>query len=301
MDAWPGQLDTNYLAKCETEIVAAAQDQLTWAQQCAYGSSFPTETKQVRSGGWYFSMDQAFDLAVASALDDYPPLNDPRPKFLGAILNNMNYEGGCNPVNVSFVEGLGWRRQRDIVNQYAQNDRRVLPPSGIPVGNIMASFDYLPPYQGELSALCFPSDSVTVAPYPVYDRWGDSFNVQTEQTVVNQARQLATAAFLMAKTPLATQTWQSTPAQIVMPAVVGPGASVTAKVEVASFDLTKARVVWEAQGQEPAFGTNFVFTPANSGPQWIEVEAQWPDGRRACAATNCFFDKRSVCRQRDVQ
>ena len=150
-----GQLDANYLARCENEIVAAAQDQLTWSRQCAYGSSFPTQTKRVRSGGWYFSMDQAFDLAVACALDDYPALNDPRPKFIEAMLGNLNYEGGCNPVNVSFVEGLGWRRPRDIVSQYAQNDRRVLPPSGIPVGNITAGFDYLPLYQGEAGRALF--------------------------------------------------------------------------------------------------------------------------------------------------
>jgi hypothetical protein len=285
----PGQLDSDYLNKCETEIVAAAQDQLNRSQQNAYGTSFPTETKQVRGGGWYFSMDQAFDLAVASALDDYPPLNDPRPKFLGAILENLNYEGGCNPVNVCYAEGLGWKRQRDIVSQYAENDRRTLPPSGIPVGNIVAGFDYLSPYQGELGGLCFPPDGAATAPYPVYDRWGDSWNVQTEPTIVNQARQLAAAAFLMAKTPLATQAWRSAAAQISMPATAGTFMSVTAAVTAAGFDFSKARVVWEAQGQELAFGTNFNFTMTNTGAQWIEVEAQWPDGRRVFAATNFFL------------
>ena len=55
----------------------------------------------------------------------------------------MNYEGGCNPVNVCYVTGLGWKRTRDIVSQWALNDTRVLPPSGIPVGNIQGSFGYL--------------------------------------------------------------------------------------------------------------------------------------------------------------
>jgi hypothetical protein len=58
----------------------------------------------------------------------------------------MNYEGGCNPVNVTYLTGLGSRRQREIVDQYAQNDRRVLPPSGIPIGNIQAAFQYMPNY-----------------------------------------------------------------------------------------------------------------------------------------------------------
>lgn len=282
------QLDPNYLNQCESEIVAAAEDQLTRSQDSAYGTSFPLETKAVRTAGWYFSMDQAFDLAVASALNDYPPLNDPRPKFLAAIVNNMNYEGGCNPVNVSFVEGLGWHRQRTIVSQFALNSRRVLPPSGLPVGNIIGGFDYLPLYQSELGALCFPSEGAATAPYPIYDRWGDSWIVETEQTIVNQARELATAAFLMAKTPLATQAWQYATAQITVPANVWAWTTTTAALQVAGMSLTNARVVWEATNQEPAFGTNFVFTPTNIGPQWIEAEAQWPDGRRAFAVTNFF-------------
>jgi hypothetical protein len=73
-----------------------------------------------------------------------------------------------------------------------------------------------------------------------------------------------------------------------MPAAVESFFSVTAAVSVAGLDLTRARVVWEAQGQEPAFGTNFIFATTNSGAQWIEVEAQWPDGRRVFAVTNFF-------------
>lgn len=283
------QIDSNYLSKCETEIVAAAEDQLTWSQQSAYGTSFPTPTKQARAGGWYFSMDQAFDLAVASALNDYPPLNDPRPEFLAALLNNLNYEGGCNPVNVSFVSGLGWKRQRNLVSQYELNSRRMLPPTGITLGNIVAGFDYLPGYQGELGALCFPLDGAATAPYPIYDRWGDSWIVETEMSSINLARELGSAAFLMAKTSLATQTWQSASAQIDMPASAAVSNTITASVNVPRFDLAKARVVWEAQNQEPTFGTNFVFTPTNIGTQWIEMEAQWPDGRRVFAVTNFFL------------
>ena len=83
------QLDTLYLMRCEEEIVKCAEDQLHWAQDSAYGTSFPTPNKQFRTAAWYFSLDRAFDLAAASALD-YPVLNDPRSKFLEAILSNMN-------------------------------------------------------------------------------------------------------------------------------------------------------------------------------------------------------------------
>src|SRR5690349_21875827 len=127
---------------------------LSFSQQNAYGTSFPLDTKAVQSAGWYFSTDQAFDLAVAYQLNA-------KTQYLAAAIANMNYEGGCNPLNLSYVTGLGWKRQRDIVSQWALNDTRVLPPSGIPVGNIGADFGYLWDYAGELKSLCFPSDGAS--------------------------------------------------------------------------------------------------------------------------------------------
>jgi len=207
----------------------------------------------------------------------------------------LNYEGGCNPVNVCYVTGLGWKRQREIVHQYAMNDRRVLPPSGIPLGALQAGFGWLDPYKRELGALSFPLDGAQDAPYPLYDRWGDSFNLQTEFVIVNQARGLAAAAFLMAQTPLKNQRWRAAPAQIAMRIESGETQDArstaqhpthTARLTVSGLDPLPARVVWEAQDQEPVIGSTFRFAPTNDSPQWIEAEAQWPDGRRAFAVTN---------------
>jgi len=55
---------------------------------------------------------------------------------------------------------------------------------------------------------------------------------------------------------------------------------------VPGLDLRQARVVWEAQGEEPAFGSTLALTRTNGDPAWIEAEAQWPDGRRVFAVTN---------------
>src|SRR6185295_17539246 len=62
------QLDPGFLTRCEDEIIKGAADQVRRATQSAYGTSFPAETKRVRSAGWYFSDDQAFDLAAAYEL-----------------------------------------------------------------------------------------------------------------------------------------------------------------------------------------------------------------------------------------
>jgi hypothetical protein len=280
------KLDPILLGRCEDEIIAAAQDQLNRADDSAYGTSFPKETKRARTAGWYFPGDAAFDLAVACQLD-YPIMNDPRPSFLGAIWSNLNYEAGCNPINVCYLTGLGWKRQHETVNQYAQNSRQLLPPTGIPLGSVQGGFGWLDPYKKELGALSFPADDDETAPYSFYDRWGDSFNLSQEFVAVNQARSLAYLAWLMAQTPLKDQKWKSAPANIVgLPNKCRTGQAVNTKVEAAGLDLNNAKIVWEASGQQPAFGNNFNFLPSKSGPQWIEVEAQLPDGRRVFATTN---------------
>ena len=54
----------------------------------------------------------------------------------------------------------------------ASNDSLVLPPSGIPVGNIKSAFGYLWDYAvRSLAGLCFPSDCSGNGTYPFYDRW----------------------------------------------------------------------------------------------------------------------------------
>jgi hypothetical protein len=63
---------------------------------------------------------------------------------------------------------------------------------------------------------------------------------------------------------------------------------VTVTLQVAETNLSGARIVWEAQSQEPAFGgLTYTFTPlTGDGSYWIEAEVQWPDGRRAFAVNS---------------
>jgi hypothetical protein len=274
------QLDANYLAKCIATVTNAGNDTLNWSRQCAYGSSFPQATKQVKGAGWYFSASQAFDIAVAYQLN-------PSQAYLDAMIANVNYEGGCNPVNASYVTGLGWKRQRQIVDQYSWNDGRTMPPSGIPLASIQEGFIWTSTYSSDLSAVTFPSDDASVAPYPFYDRWADNVNVTTEFVVTDQARGLGTVAFLAAMTPLKTQVWSPRAGQI-----TGVGAQLgqntggaTAVFQAPGLDLTEARILWEAPGQEPAFGTEYSLTGGTDGAQWVEAEAQLPDGRRVFAST----------------
>ncbi len=279
------QLNKKLFQQCEDEIIIAAEEQLDRAEKSAYGTSFPTETKSTRTAGWYFSSDAAFDLAVASQLN-FPSRNDPRPKFRRALLSNINYEFGCNPVNVTFLTGTGSRPPREIVHQYAQNDRRVLPPAGIPLGNIQDGFGWLDFYEKELGELSFPADDDHVAPYPIYDRWGDSFNLKTEFVISNQARALAYLSWLMAETSLKTQAWKAASAKITpVPSTLNPRETARFQLHAPDLDLLSSRIIWESGG-EPKRGAAFEFTPTRSGGFWIEAEALLPDGRRVVAVTN---------------
>ena len=270
------QLDSGYLAKCEAELRKAGDDARHWSEQTAYGTSYPEPSKRVVTAGWYFSNEQAFDITVAYQLS-------PKPDYVRAVLANLNYEAGCNPVNICFLTGVGQRRQREIVHQYAQNDDRTLPPTGLPLGNLQTGFEWLGPYKTELRDLTYPADDAH-PPYPIYDRWADTYNVSTELTIVSQSRSFASLAFWATQTELKRQPWKSAEASITAPrSTVGLNNPVEFHLESHDVDLATARIVWEGREQEPAIGRTFTYVPRTAGPQWVEAEAALPDGRRICA------------------
>jgi hypothetical protein len=270
-------LNASYLAACKAQIVAAGNNVVAWAADSAYATPFPPATKAVLGGGWYFSLDQASDAAVAY-------LVSANPAFVDALVSALNYEGGTNPVNVTYLTGLGLKRQRNTVDQFGVNSRRVLPPSGIPLGQVTAAFEYLSSYGSELSQLSYPSDSGTTNTYPYYDRWSDAYNVTQEFITVNQARSFMATALLASLTSSSGGSWKAPAATITVPSTTVPlNTALTLTVQVPGVDLTGARIVWEGRDQQPAFGSSYTFTPVNNGDQWAEVEVEWPDGRRAFA------------------
>jgi hypothetical protein len=153
------------------------------------------------------------------------------------------------------VSGIGWKRPRNIVDQYSLNDRCVLPKDGVLIANIIAAFQPTYTYGYELNALTYPADSADTAPYPYYDRWCDDWNVSTEGSTTDMGRSFAAAAWLAARTLLAGQSWSFTNAVIVTPrAATLPGQPVTLTLNVADPNLSSTRIIWEASNQEPVFG-----------------------------------------------
>lgn len=282
----PTKLNAAYLAKCETEIIGAADDHTRFSAMSAYGTSFPESNKQYRSAGWYFSSERAFDITVAYQIRR-------QPEYREAVVANFNYEAGSNPIDMTYITGIGSKRQRDIVHQYAWNDHRILPPAGIPLGNVQSSYGYLEAYasrtdgHNELPQLSYPTDAGPNAPYALYDEWTDMINTMTEFVVMDQARSLASLAFWMAEGSKKTQPWKPVMGQIAgLGSPIQADAPATLSMTAPGIDLSEAQVVWEIRFQEPMIGNPVTFKPKFSGDHWIEAEALLPDGRRIVAVSN---------------
>lgn len=269
----------SYLTQCIQTITNAGNDARLWSEQNAYQTSFPLETKRYRSAGWYFSCSQAFDILAAQELF-------PNDKYVNALVGNMNYELGCNPVNVSYLTGLGHKRQFEIVDQYSQNDKRTMPKIGVPIGNIQNGFVWVNTYGTLLSDICYPPDEIT----PFYDRWGDAFNTTTEFVILDQARGLMVGSYLSA---LVDKTNALFKTNVI---INTPTFSKMGSTNILSLKdiFINAKIIWEGRDNEPFVGAFYNFIPKNNGSQWVEVEIQYPDGSRFFGETNFVSDSDNI-------
>lgn len=270
------KLDRVHLRACVKEMLARAEDLNTWSGNSAYGLAFPTASKTTGKIGWFFAASDSFDMVAMAASGNLR-------KYDTAVTTNIGYELGANPNNISFITGLGWRRQFEIVHQWARNDQLALPMDGIPIGSLQDSLPWIPPYEGELGKLNFPPDGGGDGTYAFYDRWSDTFNVGTEFVNFQQARSLAACAYFMAKTNATQEPWKAGELSVSgLPDVasIGETVTLTATSPIPSLPISDAVIVWETRGQQPLIGPTVNIIPKNSGPQWISVSAQWPDGRR---------------------
>jgi hypothetical protein len=204
-------------------------------------------------------------------------------------------------MNVSRLTGVGSYQQREIVHQFAQNNPlSVLPPSGVPLGNIASLFDVPIAssawHYGFLDPICSPrliAGSSDKTSFPFYERWSETYNVHTEFVHLQTARGLISAAYLVTTPSLRTQVWSRASGTIQFPnGLPAFGRNCTAQL-TSTQDLSQAQILWDPArmdwnfyGQNPAIGTNFTFLPYTVGERTISAEALLPDGRRVFAVTN---------------
>lgn len=171
-------------------------DRVNRATNDAYVLSFPVESKHFYAAGWFFGSVPAFDLMAALPASPTP---SQAAALCATIWGNLSYEWGGNPVGRAFVTGWGIRVPLNPVNQQAQNDSHLPPPSGQMMGDLQSGMIWLNRYSTNLSRLTYPSDGRTDAlRYPLYDRFTDLFNTLTEFTIVEQGVGVAVTAGLLA-------------------------------------------------------------------------------------------------------
>jgi len=175
-----------------------------------------------------------------------------------------------------------------MVNQYGLNDRRLLPPIGLPAGSIAGSYSWLGTYGSELNDLSFPADTANGSGYALQDRWADIWNVTAELVTVQQARAQMATSFLAAQTAAKSTAWKPSQVLTIVAAAstVPVGQAVTLSIDTAGLDLSGARITWEARDQQPDFGSTYTIKPKTSGTQWGEAEVTWADGRRLFGAAS---------------
>jgi hypothetical protein len=277
-----GKADPAYLARMRQEIKTAGDASNKRAASCAYGLPLSSESKRFMSAGWYWGLENAYDSIPAALLGSEPEA------AIATVLGSVNYEQGSNPLNTSFVTGLGQHWIREIVHQYSTNDWRVLPPSGIPYGNLIGGpfsiYRYKVGDRNGLNAFFSPE----LGKWPLYDRNTDSFNTSAEFVVPGLARMLAAHAWLMGRSTEANKPWKAPKASIVgLPAAAREGEKINAQLKVEGLpNLEGAQIVWEVRGNQPFMGERLSSTLAANGPIPIEAEVILPGGRRVFAASS---------------
>ncbi|MEM7385996.1 MAG: immunoglobulin-like domain-containing protein, partial [Verrucomicrobiota bacterium] len=254
------------------------------------GVALPSRLKQGLNANQFFPVSQAFDVLAANALN-------PDPAYEEALQSNLSYVGGANPVNQPFVTGVGWRRQRSVVSQFAENDRAVLPPVGLPLGALQSGPDFIPRdiYRASdggnlLQRLIYPKGDPTTGAgtvFAFYDRWSDQYSLRQEFVIPKMARGAVATLFLFAAGEDPDQPWGREEIDSAGLKIHGLPEVVDREVTVSlssTIDLSRARITWDGEGLEPRHGPEFTFTPRLAGPDralWADV--LFPDGRRLYA------------------
>lgn len=279
-----GELNSAYLTYCQTALRDWGHIVRSYSENNAYlttiGAGYNWRPEFYFPGYW------AFDVAVSDRLDTAA---EDHSRNMAAVLGSFNFELGCNPNNVGFLPGLGWRRQRVVVNQYWYNAGRVLPPTGNPVAPIN---DYQLDADYYLRDVFFPpADQGNTAGFALYDRWGHAAPRESEFVGIDTARSLATAAWLAAQfVTNRTQSWAaadiSTNRGLFSLALTGLPTNTTRTIQLTStLPLSQARIIWDRVGQEPVVGNTFTFLTASTvGDDRVDAEAVFPDGRRVFAS-----------------
>lgn len=293
------ELDADWLAKSKAAVLAWGDLCLEGVEASSHGDGLNPYYKANNDGLWIFSPAEAVGLAVAYELESDA---DKRRRYLDSYILCWNHITGCNPLNQSFIGGIGINQMYETVSQYRYNNLEFrAAPTGIFMSDASKQW-----YQNNLSSKNSVVNQYYPAAYdrPFFNRFVDSFYVGAELIVVQKAEAVAGGIWLaMVTSPeLAGQTYNG---------ILGSISGVNARPEVgvpmrlqlhatgvSEADLSNARVFWEQSWNGPVLegaqnyfrnGQYHTLEPLGGGERKIIAEAHLVDGRIVLAEASYVY------------
>ena len=181
--AGPKSPGDDLLARCKAELKTACDALVAQSDANPYRLSFPPSSVQHKSFGWFFPGEMA----------GYPLLMGFRAsgdaRYLQCALDNMSYSMGTNASGHFLFSGLGHKRNAEVVHDPSKHDDIAEPSPGIPLGIGSSGLYYLSRYGKRAGEGQHPNE------WPLLNRWYDGFNVQTEFTTPQLAKETIVAAY----------------------------------------------------------------------------------------------------------
>jgi hypothetical protein len=165
-----------------------------------YNLVFNNVYKRFYMIGWFFPVSAySWDLLLGYKLYG-------NRKFLETALDQIHYTLGANPLNKTFITGLGYNRLHEIVDQKSLYDNIEEPVSGIPVSPVVTGYTYQHPYGNQLTTLTYPQSRFnTNIPnwektpwilYGILELPYDGWNLKAEMTIEKLGTMLSCMAII---------------------------------------------------------------------------------------------------------
>lgn len=157
------------------------------ARNMPYGLVFDNVYKRFYTLGWFFPVS-AYSLDLLFGYELYK-----ERKYMDVAIDQIHYTLGANPLDKSFITGLGYNRLHDIVDQKSLYDKIEEPISGMPVSPVVTGYTFSPIYGYEEQSLTYPISKPNTSEsnwqekdwtvYGILELPYDGWNVKGEMTI----------------------------------------------------------------------------------------------------------------------
>jgi len=177
-------LNETITTQCQLRYKEMMDQYVQHSNETPYNLILDPALKRWGRVGWFFPIHKfGYDLVLGAKLFN-------KTEYLDLAKEQMNYTLGANPLNKSFITGIGTNRVLSLVDQKSLYDSREQPVIGIPVAPISSDFSWNSLYNKDLYSFTFPTDRS----FPLLEKYYDGWNVNGEFTIEKLGSMLIVAA-----------------------------------------------------------------------------------------------------------